>query len=389
MENIVANDIPKASYASGTDLNSLMYKMGGRYWVAVSLPYSVIGNLVTTTQVKSKSSAISSEIVNRFVDSKHVRELKQYILDNKDNFIIPPITLVSKTELPFKPVTFGNETIKSDEIYKTIDAVGSLMGKVTIPLGYSFTCLDGNHRTKAIAELAVQHPDSIQENNMLCNIVYEEDNFRIRQDFVDINQNAKITTATINTLFNSRDPLARLTSNTIEGNEYLDNNVELLGASISKNSPKLYTLNNIKNAIVELSNNNSQSRTSINKLSKDLKENPELAGVLSLDVDVFFDVLKENEIIKDFLNNNDKINIRANGLITSGVGLIILARVVAMASETIKGMSYKDIIKRVISFDWSRDNEFWNGKILSENKTIISSVNSVKATAESLFKHIF
>ena len=62
---------------------------------------------------------------------------------------------------------------------------------------------------------------------------------KIRQDFVDINQNAKTTTATINTLFNTRDPLSKLTSETIDSTDYLNENTELLSASVSKNSKKL------------------------------------------------------------------------------------------------------------------------------------------------------
>ncbi|WP_445928409.1 DNA sulfur modification protein DndB [Lysinibacillus sp. FSL M8-0134] len=40
---------------------------------------------------------------------------------------------------------------------------------------------------------------------MLLNILYEKDTRKIRQDFVDVNQNAKQTSTSINTLFNTRD----------------------------------------------------------------------------------------------------------------------------------------------------------------------------------------
>lgn len=392
-EVLVANPLPLGSYASGTQLNCLLYYSGGRPWYATVLPFSVIGTLVQTTQVKRKDTAISSEVVNRFLDAKHVKELKHYIMDNKDNFTIPPITLVCKTELPFSPITFGIEKFDSmDQIYKTVEDLGSMLGRVTIPLGYTFTCLDGNHRSKAIAELAIENPDHVQGNFILCNIVHETDNLRIRQDFVDINQNAKTTTATINTLFNSRDPLAKLTSKTIDSTEYLNENTELLAASISKNSRKLYTLNNIKNAIVELGTYNSQSRTSINSMSSMLSKNPEYLGGLVLEIDVFFDRLKRNKIIEDFLTaetTEEKIKIRSNGIISSGVGLIIASRVVSDASENSQGLSYKDIIDRVMDYDWSRSNQFFRGKILSDEGAIISSTNSINSTSNALLKELF
>ena len=267
-----------------------------------------------------------------------------------------------------------------------------MLGRVTIPLGYTFTCLDGNHRSKAIAELAIENPEYVQGNFMLCNIVYETDNLRIRQDFVDINQNAKTTTATINTLFDSRDPLAKLTSKTIDSTEYLNDNTEILAASISKSSKKLYTLNNIKNAIVELGTYNSQSKASINNMSSMLAKNPEYSAGVLLEIDVFFDMLKGNAIIKEFLEaetTEEKIQIRSNGVISTGVGLIIAARVVSDASENSKGLSYKDIVSRVVNYDWSRSNGFFKGKILSDEGTIISSTNSINSTSNALLRELF
>ncbi len=393
LTNLNPNPILPGSYTSGTELNCILYHSGGRPWYATVLPFSVLGTLVQMTQVKRKDTAISTEIVNRFLDAKHVKELKHYIMDNKDNFTIPPITLVCKTELPFSPITFGLEKFNSmDEVYNAIKNTGSILGRVTIPLGYTFTCLDGNHRSKAIAELAIEDPESVQGNFMLCNIVYETDNLRIRQDFVDINQNAKTTTATINTLFNSRDPLAKLTSKTIDDIDYLNENTELLAASISKNSKKLYTLNNIKNAIVELGTYNSQSKTSINSMSSKLAKDPDYSAGVLLEIDVFFDMLKNNKIIKEFLNaetTEERIKIRSNGIISSGVGLIIASRVVSDAAENSKGLSYKDIVNKVIDYDWSRSNSFFTGKILSDEGAIISSTNSINSTSNALLRELF
>lgn len=394
VNTILANPVKKTSCFSGTGLHSLLYFSGGRYWFATVLPFSVIGTLVQTTQVKKKDTAISSDVVNRFLDAKHVKELKHYIMDNKDNFTIPPITLVTREKLPFAPVVFDDmdQFESMESVYQKAKEIGSLFGVLTIPLGFVFICLDGNHRSKAIAELAIEDPDSIQGNYLLCNIVFETDNIKIRQDFVDINQNAKTTTATINTLFNTRDPLSKLTSETIDSTDYLNENTELLSASVSKNSKKLYTLNNIKNAIVELGTYNSQSRASINKMSTELGNNPEYLGGLSLEIDVFFDSLKKNKIISDFLNaetREEKSTIRSNGVISSGVGLIIAARVVSEAAENSKGLSYNDILSRVMRFDWSRSNNFFKGKILSDEGAIISSTNSINSTANALLKELF
>ena len=392
VETINANPLYVGSYASGIELNAIKYVAGGRYWLATVIPYQVLGQFVTTTSVKKKSEAISQEVVNRFLDAKHVKEIKNYILANKDNFTIPPITLVAKTDLPFKPNTYGPEQFKTqDDVINALNEVGSLLGRVVLPLGYRFTCLDGNHRSKALAELAIENPEFMNNNNMLCNIVYETDNMRIRQDFVDINKNAKTTTATINTLFNTRDPLSKLTAQVVDDIEYLAESVELLGASISKSSKKLYTLNNIKNAIVELGTHNCQSATSISSLSAKLKDQ-NLLDNLALEVDVFFDLLKQNSIIAEYLQTEDrvkKIEAREKGLISTGVGLIIASRVVSEAAENTESIAYEEIVKKVMRFDWSRNNPFFKGRILSENQKIISNVTSLKETSDAILNELF
>ncbi|WP_252235679.1 DNA sulfur modification protein DndB [Clostridium sp. ZS1] len=392
-ETISAQPFTSGSFASGTDINSVMYYSGGRYWYACPLPFSVLGALIQTTSVKGKNAAISLEVVNRFLDKKHVNELKMYILTNRDNFTIPPVTLVSKSDVLFRPIDFGNGDFPNkDSLLEKVKIIGSALGKVTIPLGYTFTALDGNHRCKAIAELAAEHPDIVVSNNLLCNIVHETDILKIRQDFVDINQNAKTTTATINTLFDTRDPLARLTSEVINGIDYLGECVELFSASISKTSKKLYTLNNIKNSIVEISNHDSQSKSSIKGLSQDLKIDKNLQQTLKLELDMFYDLLKENHVIKTYLEANtvdEKVKARTSGVITSGVGLIIVSRVIANAAEHTEGFTHEEIIRKVIEFDWRRSNPFFKGKIISDGGNIISNISSIKETANALLAELF
>ena len=114
--------------------------------------------------------------------------------------------------------------------------------------------------------------------------------------------------------------------------------------------------------------------------------------IFLLEIDVFFDMLKGNAIIKEFLEaetTEEKIQIRSNGVISTGVGLIIAARVVSDASENSKGLSYKDIVSRVVNYDWSRSNGFFKGKILSDEGTIISSTNSINSTSNALLRELF
>lgn len=84
------------------------------------------------------------------------------------------------------------------------------------------------------------------------NVVCEKDIYIIRQDFVDVNKNTKQTTPSINTLFNTRDAVPNIVSRVMDHMNYLEELVDIISTSI-------YTLNNIKNVVVELAGYDAQS----------------------------------------------------------------------------------------------------------------------------------
>jgi DNA sulfur modification protein DndB len=298
---------------------ALEYISGKRTWYAITLQYKTLGKFVGTTGIKPKGKEIIGlDIRNRFLDRKHKDDIKDYI-KIEEEFIIPPITLVATVSLDFRPYTFNG-------VAPDLETTGSRAGIIMLPLDFEFECLDGNHRSVAIKELAFEEPSFIAGSNMLLNIVIESRARKIRQDFVDVNKNAKPTTSSINTLFNTRDPLSALVSDivvdgTIEGLEYLNETTELLATSVSKNSKKIFTINNIKNAIVEIGGYNSQS-TGIKTISEKLTDE-DFKNQLVNQVKIFFEVLKENPTIKQCIVDRESTPVvREKNIITSGTGII-------------------------------------------------------------------
>lgn len=216
-------------------------------------------------------------------NKKHKDDIKNYIKE-EEQYTIPPVTLVSYGKLTFRPFTFA------DTDYN-FSLSGSVAGLIFLPLNYKFECLDGNHRSVAIQELADEAPECISESHLLLNIVVEESVRKIRQDFVDVNKNAKQTTASINTLFNTRDPLAGIVADLLEMVDYLEDTTELLATSVSKNSKDIYTINNVKNAVIEVSGFNSQSNGE-EKISNIVKEDSSQKDVFTNRAYQFFMKLK-------------------------------------------------------------------------------------------------
>lgn len=384
---------------------AIVYLSGGRLWYAVTLPYRTLGRFVQTSAVKKKNEVvIKSEIKNRFLDKAHKEDIKNYIAE-EPRFTIPPVTLVSYDELNFEPFVFGstNQIKTKEDLMNTLESCGSLAGMMQLPVDYEFECLDGNHRTVAIRELAQENPELISGSNILLNIVYEKDRRKIRQDFVDVNKNAKQTTPSINTLFNTRDPLSCMVMDTLEYSEFLEGITEMLSSSVSKNSKDIYTLNNIKNVIIELGGKNSQSgKSGEQSITAMIKSDDHFKTTLRARSDHFFKALMNNNYIRSCLDSRERTpEIRNEAVITSGVGLIVASRVAKVifdkyqeltkTSEHLEQLLYEESteLEKLMSLDWSRSNSLFKGKLVSEdNDKLLTSRETIQNTSEALKKYL-
>lgn len=387
-----ANPINTGSPIAAITLPAIKYKSGKRIWYAVTLPYRVLGKFIHTSSAKSKNKEIiQTEIRNRFLDPKHKNEIKDYIR-SEEEYTIPPVTLTSFEELDFRPYTFGNET--EEDLKLRFDSIGSMAGIVVLPIDYEFECLDGNHRTVAIRELAEEAVEYIADSNMLLNIVYEKSPKKIRQDFVDVNQNAKQTSTSINTLFNTRDKVSNLVVNLIDDIAYLNKTTELLSTSVSKNSHNIFTINNLKSALMEVSGYNSQATKTL-KLSMELAGSEEYEEQITKNVTLFFEELENNEYILGIMEKLrakklvDIPEIRNKNVLTSGTGIIVAARVAGRFVEIAENeQQLKGYFRQIAQFNWSRDNYVFLNNIIGDENKILNSRDAINSATKAVLKSL-
>lgn len=198
----------------------------------------------------------------------------------------------------------------------------------------------------------------VQGSNIVLNVVCEKDIYKIRQDFVDVNKNAKQTTPSINTLFNTRDAVPNIVSIVMDHMNYLEELVDIISTSISKKCSKIYTLNNIKNVVVELAGYNAQSgKGAEEKANKQLKDDEmKKKEVLSQTI-LFFDALKVNEFVSECIKNKHKIkDIRQTSVLTVGIGLSLVSYIAKYIFEHFDEEEWKQQLLRLVQYDWSRRN---------------------------------
>lgn len=390
MSNFARAYVQTGAACNTIQLPATLCRQGKRENIAVTLPCNSVSKFIKTTSVRNKVDVMPKNLLNRFLDKQHVRDIEKYI-EEEEEFIIPPITLVAPKNLvsAFRPLIYveEDENLSIDEL---LDKYAAIAGILVLPLDYIFICLDGNHRVSGIQGISMTKPELLQDSSLLLNIIIEEDILKIRQDFVDINSNSKPTTASINTLFDTRNKISYIVANIIDNIKYLKDTTELVATSVGKASKDIYTTNNIKNAVVELMGVNCQSSRSINNLADSLNNDVSKFNEAGRRAKMFFSILKENESMEKCIRNYDNIiDERQNSIILGGVGLIILSRVCAKAFELESEEKVILKLKEIMKYDWSRENEFLKAKILNDKGRIISSSTSISQTSNALIEKFY
>lgn len=359
---------------------AIKYKSGNRVWYAATIQYSVLGKFIQTSAVRRKNQkVIGKDIRNRFLDQKHKNDIMQYIKEEPE-FTLPAITLVSYEGLDFRPFIIEGQEEQS------LSEAHAVIGMINLPIDYEFECLDGNHRTAAIRELAYNEPEFIEGSSMLVNIVHEDRTKKIRQDFVDVNKNAKSTTSSINTLFNTREKVSNLVVDLIDESSWLAETTEMLASSVSKNSKGVYTVNNIRNMVIELAGYNSQATNPSAKIARAIEENEQVEQEIRRRAALFLTYLAENEYFAHALAHPaDVPNIRAKTVLLTGTGIVIAARVAGYIfdhySEEEQGQEIQKLFQTI---EWSREGYLFqgqvvvNGKVTNSRESIHSSVRAIK-----------
>lgn len=390
MSNFARAYVQTGAGCNTIQLPAILSIQGGRENIAITLPCNSVIKFIKTTSVRKNGDVMPKNLLNRFLDKQHVKDIEKYLGQEK-KFIIPPITLVSDKNLvtAFRPLIYAEQD-ENLSVKELLDKYGAVSGILVLPLDYIFTCLDGNHRIAGMRSISITHPEIMKNSSVLINIILEENILKIRQDFVDINSNSRPTTASINTLFDTRNKLSYIVAEIINNNKYLSDTTELISTSVSPKSKDIYTTNNIKNAVVELMNVSCQSARSVNRLADILSKDKEKLTEAQKRAEIFFTVLKENKSMERCVLNYDNIiNERQNSIILGGVGLIILSRVCAKAFELDNEENIMLKLKEIMRYDWSRENEFLKAKILNDKGKIISSSASISETASTLIEKFY
>lgn len=183
----------------------------------------------------------------RIINERRIPEIRDYILNNPEDYVFSAITASINGEYCFSPSNNNKD-----------------IGTLEISMDSDLLINDGQHRKAAIDEAIALNPN-LKEESITVVLFVDQGLKKSQQMFSDLNRHAVNVSSSLSILYNHRDPDIDITKRYLTHNERLKRFIDLGSASLSQKSNKLFVLsifhNSFKNSI-SLNGQMDEGRTS-------------------------------------------------------------------------------------------------------------------------------
>ena len=283
--------------------------------------------------------------------------IKNYILNNPDNYIFSSLTASVDGMMKFLPEASLGEEGK--------------LGRLYIAMESRLLINDGQHRRRAIEEALKENPDLGHE---MISVVFFQDSGlkRSQQMFSDLNKNAIKPTKSLNILYDHRDKFSKFIVDLTSIVDIFKDRVELEKTTISNRSTKAFTLNGISDATLHLF-----GITKTRKLTKDeeavAKEFWELVSKYIPEWSLLLEKkISAADMRKEFVHGNTN-TLNALGI----VGRILIREYPEEWKQKLKGLR---------NMNWSRTNSQWEGRLLLNGRMLKNAIG-VELAANTILQN--
>ncbi len=292
----------------------------------------------------------------RTLSATRIPAIKNYILNNPDNYIFSSLTASVDGVMKFTPAASLGQDGKLGRLYINMDS--------------RLLINDGQHRRKAIEEALQERPDLGHE---MISVVFFQDTGlkRSQQMFSDLNKNAVKPTKSLTILYDHRDVFSKYIVDLTSKIDVFVNRVDMEKTSISNRSTKVFTLNGISDATMRL-----LGKSKGRKLSTDDKET----------LTIFWETVAKNipewqlllqdkvspyDLRKEFVHTNTNV-LNALGI----VGRTMMEEFPDTWKEKLRGLK---------NINWSRSNPEWQGRLIV-NKQMVKNARGIELAANTILQ---
>lgn len=304
---------------------------GKDYYICM-IPLGLMSRIFVTDY----SDVAAEHRAQRRLNESRIPEICDYILSNRDTYVFSALAASVDGEMQFIQAE-GNENV----------------GVLEIDMSASFLINDGQHR-KAAIDAAIAEDDSLKHETIAVVLYKDQGLQRSQQMFTDLNKHAVTTSKSLNTLYESKDPVALITKKTVDSITFLRKYTDKEKDNLSKYSSNIFTLNTFQEA-----------NKRIYKVIQDPKKAEQL--VYSFWNNVVLNMREWNEMDNGELS---KKSLREDYITTQGLIILALGRLCEFycANPEIHMVHSLKGLKKI---DWLRNNEeCWMNRAIKPNGKI-------------------
>lgn len=190
------------------------------YFVCM-IPLGVLSKIF----IEDSSDVLPEFRAQRKLNEQRIPEIRDYIINNRDSYVFSALAASVDGEVAFFP------TKESGNI-----------GELEVDMTATFLINDGQHRKAAIIE-AIEFDESLKDETIALVLYRDKGLARSQQMFTDLNKHAVNTSKSLNTLYDSKDPMAVMTKQVVAQVPFLRKYTDKEKDNLANYAAKLFTLN--------------------------------------------------------------------------------------------------------------------------------------------------
>ena len=190
-------------------------------YFACMIPLGVLSKIF----IEDSSDVLPEFRAQRKLNEQRIPEIRNYIINNRDSYVFSALAASVDGEVAFFP------TKESGNI-----------GELEIDMNATFLINDGQHRKAAIIE-AIEFDESLKDETIALVLYRDKGLARSQQMFTDLNKHAVNTSKSLNTLYDSKDPMAVMTKQVVTQVPFLRKYTDKEKDNLANYAAKLFTLN--------------------------------------------------------------------------------------------------------------------------------------------------
>lgn len=367
----------------------VVFRQGGRLNISTAFPMNFIAQHVRPEPASKGGDPRAA--TNRPLMPDHVKSIFEYLDENHERYILPPVTL-NVRRIPQVHVPRSNSAVRAGYLvipYETIFYVTDGMHRVAAIAGFD----SGSKRTPGILEW---RRDELSGDAVAVVIVVESELPQIHQDFADA-AHTKPIPASLLAAYNTREPVNQVLQEVVK-NSLFASRIDETSKTLSKLSNHMFLLNQVRTLLKGLLVGDYAIADSAfeRRASQDFKDQQARDGFVARTLDLLSVLTAEMEPWNQIAESspadpsgNLVMNLRPLYLNLSATGLAIIGQVAhrierLAAEKKIDRDRRHELFSKLAQIDWRRDAPLWQGTAIQDGKlatnrfAVNAATNAVK-----------